>query len=116
VQIGLHHHREQRLVDPPPAFQQRREERAGAQLRDPQLQIPGRGREDAGSRAVALGGAALGALVPAGADHRGELRLDQRLIQRLGRGPDAVVDLGGFQCLEELQQGRLVKGHRVAFL
>jgi hypothetical protein len=42
VQIGLHHHGEQRLVDPPAALQQRGEERLGAQLRDPQLQIPGR--------------------------------------------------------------------------
>jgi hypothetical protein len=42
VQVGLHHHGEQRLVDPPAALQQRGEERPGAQLRDPQLQIPGR--------------------------------------------------------------------------
>jgi hypothetical protein len=43
--------------------------------------------------------------VRAGADHRGELGLDQRLIQRLGRGADAVVDIGGLQCLQHLEQG-----------
>jgi hypothetical protein len=54
--------------------------------------------------------------VRAGADHRGQLGLDQRLIQRLGRGANPVVDVGNLQCLEELDQGRLVQGHRVAFL
>jgi hypothetical protein len=116
VQIGLHHHGEQGLVDPPSAFQQRGEERSGAQLRDPQLQIPGRGRQRARAGSVALRGAGLAALVRAGADHRGQLGLDQRLIQRLGRGANPVVDVGNLQCLEELDQGRLVQGHRVAFL
>ncbi len=116
VQVGLHHHREQRLIDPPPAFQQRGEERPGAQLGDPQLQIPGRSGQGPGSRSVALSGAGLGALVRAGADHRGQLGLDQRLIQRLGRRPDSIVNLGGLQCLQQLEQGRLVQGHRVAFL
>jgi hypothetical protein len=116
VQIGLHHHREQRLINPPAAFQQRREERPSPQLGDPQLQIPGRRGQRARPGPVALGGAGLGALVRAGADHRGQLGLDQRLVERLGGGADAVVDLGGFECLEELEQGRLVQGHRVAFL
>ena len=116
MQIGLHHHREQGLIDPPAPLQQRGEERPGPQLGDPQLQIPGRRRQDPGAGAVALGGAGIGALVRAGADHRGQLRLDQRLVERLGGGADAVVNLGGFECLEELEQGRLVQGHRVAFL
>jgi hypothetical protein len=77
---------------------------------------PAVGRESAGSRAVALGGAALGALVRRRADHRGELGVDQRLVERLGGGADALVNVGGFECLEELEQGRLVQGHRVAFL
>ena len=54
VQVGLHHHREQRLIDPAAPLQQRREERPGAQLRDPQLQIPGRGRQRPGPVPVAL--------------------------------------------------------------
>ena len=41
VQVGLHHHGKQALIDPATALQQRREERPGAQLGDPQLQIPG---------------------------------------------------------------------------
>jgi hypothetical protein len=41
VQVGLHHHREQRLIHPPAPLQQGREERAGPQLRDPQLQVAG---------------------------------------------------------------------------
>jgi hypothetical protein len=103
VQTGLHDHREQRLVDPSPAFQQRREDRAGAQLGDPQLQIPrGRG-QDAGPGAVALRGPGVGALVRRGADHRGPLGLDQRLMQRLGGGADAVIGVGNFQCLEQLE-------------
>ena len=53
VQIGLHHHREQRLIHPPAALQQTREEAAGAQLRDPQLQVPGRGRQGPGAVPVA---------------------------------------------------------------
>jgi hypothetical protein len=34
----------------------------------------------------------------------------------LGRGADAVVDVGELECLKEFAQGRLVQGHRVAFL
>ena len=49
-------------------------------------------------------------------DHRGELGLDQRLVERLGGGADAVVNVGGLQCLKQLEQGRLIQGHRVAFL
>jgi hypothetical protein len=49
VQVGLHHHREQRLIHPPAAFEQRREERSGAQLRDPQLQIARCGGQGAGA-------------------------------------------------------------------
>ena len=52
----------------------------------------------------------------AGTDHRGQLRLDQRLVERLGGGADPVVNLGGLECLEEVEQGRLIQGHRVAFL
>jgi hypothetical protein len=60
--------------------------------------------------------AAEAATVRAAADHRGQLRLDQRLIERLGGGADAVVNLGGLECLEEVEQGRLIQGRRVAFL
>jgi hypothetical protein len=65
VQVGLHHHREQRLVDAAAPFQQRREERAGTQLRDPQLQIPGRRGQRAGAVPVALGGPSIVAFMQA---------------------------------------------------
>ena len=65
---------------------------------------------------VALRGAGVGALVRGGADRGGQLRLDQRLVERLGRGADAVIDVGELECLEEFKQGRLVQGQRVAFL
>jgi hypothetical protein len=47
------------------------------------------------------------------ADHRGQPGLDQRLIDRLGRLPDPVINLGGFECIQDFQQCRLVQGHRV---
>jgi len=116
VQIGLHHHREQRLVDASSAFQQGGKEAAGAQLGQPQLQVPGRRGQRPRSGPVALSGAGVSALVRAGADERGQLRVDQRLVERLDRRADPLIDIGDLQCLEELEQGRLIQGHRVAFL
>ncbi len=72
MQVGLHDHREQCLIDPPSAFQQRGEERPGAQLGDPQLQLTGRGGQDAWPGAVALGGPGIGALMRRRPDHRGD--------------------------------------------
>ena len=99
MQVGLHHHREQRLIDPPAPFEQRREERAGAQLGDLQLQIPGGGGQRAGAVPVALVGAFRGTLVQGGADGVGELGLDQRLIAvRAGATPRPVVRVGPWRC------------------
>jgi hypothetical protein len=112
VQIGLHHHREQGLVDPATAFQQRGEERPGPQLGDAQFQIPGGGRQQPRAVAVALGRPFRCALVGGGADHRGELGLDEGLVDGLGGLTDAVIDLRGRECVQDLQQCRLVKGHR----
>jgi len=42
------------------------------------------------------------------ADHHRQLGLDQRLVNRLGRLPDPVINLGGLQRLQDFQQGRLV--------
>ena len=45
----------------------------------------------------------VGAFPGAGADHRSELGIDQRLVDRLRRGADAVLDtssLHGFEHLE----------------
>jgi hypothetical protein len=48
------------------------------------------------------------------ANHRGQLGLDQGLVDRLGCLPDPVIDLGGLECIQDFQQGRLVQGHRVS--
>jgi hypothetical protein len=61
--------------------------------------------------AVALGQPGLGPFMW-GADHRGELRLDEGLVDGLGGLTDAVVDLRRRECVQDLQQCRLVKGHR----
>lgn len=112
VDVRLHHDREQRLVNPAAPLQQRREERPGAQLRDPQLQLARCGRESAGAGAVALRGAVRGAFERGSTDERGRFRIDQLLVERLGRDPDPVGDIGEFQFPEELEEGRLVKSHR----
>jgi len=62
VQVGLHHHREQRLVHPTTPLQQRGEERPGAQLGDPQVQIARGGGQRPRPGPVALGGPLGGAL------------------------------------------------------
>jgi hypothetical protein len=112
MQVGLHDHREQRLINPPAALQQAGEERPSAQLGDAQLQIPSRRGQHPWPVAVALGQPLGCPLVGGGTDHRGELGLDQGLVDGLGGLADAVVDLCGRECVQDLQQCRLVKGHR----
>ena len=79
VHVGLHDHRVQGPIDPPATLEQRREERPGAQLRDLRLDVSDRGRDRLRAVAVAVGRAALGALVAVGADLRRGFGLDQRL-------------------------------------
>ena len=79
MDIGLHHNGEQGLVDAAAALQEGREERPGAQLRDLQVEVPGRGAEGARSGAVAERGAVARALEWGGTDERGRLRIDQFL-------------------------------------
>ena len=45
-----------------------------------------------------------------------QLRFDQRLVDRAGSLPDTIIDIGALQCLQQLEQGRLVQGHRVVSL
>jgi hypothetical protein len=61
---------------------------------------------------VALGQPLGRALVGCGADHAGELGLDKGLVDGLGGLTDAVIDLRDLECIQNLQQCRLVKGHR----
>jgi hypothetical protein len=55
----------------------------------------------------------VGALVWRRTDHRGQLRFDQRLIDRRGRLTDPFFNISGLECLEDFKQGRLVQSHRV---
>jgi hypothetical protein len=71
VDVGLHDHRVQCLVDAAAPLQQRREERPGSQLRDLHLDITGGRRDRLGAVSVAVHGATVGALIPAGADGSG---------------------------------------------
>jgi hypothetical protein len=113
MQIRLHDHREQRLIHPPAPLQQAREERAGPQLRDPQLQVTGRRGDRLGPVAIALRRPGVAAFVRAGADHRRQFGLDQSLVDRRCRLLDPVFDIGALECLEHIDQGRLVQSHRV---
>ena len=65
---------------------------------------------------VALRHPRTGALMRPGTDRRGRLRVDQRLEHRLHRPAHHITGIGGFQHLKQLQQGRLVQGHRVHLL
>ena len=79
----------------------------GSAAPDPQPWLP---TAVAGGRCA--GQPRLGPLVWGGTDHAGELGLDQGLVDGLGGLADAVIDLRGLECVQDLQQCRLVKGHR----
>jgi hypothetical protein len=68
MHVGLHDDGQQGPVDAAARLQQRREERALPQLGDAQLHITGLGRQQPRAGAVAMGGAGVGALIPASAD------------------------------------------------
>lgn len=108
MDIGLHHHREQCLIDTAAPFQQRREERPLPQLREAQFKVSGCRGQGARTGAVALRHTLRGPFERGCADERGSLRIDQLLIQRFGRHPDPVGDIGEFQFPEQLEEGRLV--------
>jgi len=114
MHIGLHHHRVQRHVDPPAWSQQRREERPGAGLGNLHRQIPRRRGHHLLPRAVTLGDADIGVLVRAGTDPGGRLRIHQRLQHRERKPADQLTPIGAAQHLGQLEQGRLVQGHRVS--
>jgi hypothetical protein len=116
VQILFHHHGEQRVVDPAATFQQGGEECSRPQFRDRQVQIPGGRGQHPGAGAVAVGAALGRPLERAGADERGRFGIDQLLVERLGRDPNPVGDVGEFQFAKKVEQGRLVKSHRVLSL
>jgi hypothetical protein len=46
-------------------------------------------------------------------DHRGQLGLDQSLVDRRCCLLDPVFDIGALERLEHVEQGRLIQSHRV---
>jgi hypothetical protein len=52
--------------------------------------------------AVALGQSLRRALVGSSTDHAGELGFDQGLVDGLGGLADAVVDVRGLECVQDL--------------
>jgi hypothetical protein len=59
-----------------------------------------------------MGGPGCYALVAAGADLLGSLRLDQRLQHQRQAFTNNIQVPAGAQCIQQLGQGRLVQGHR----
>jgi len=112
VHEGLHDHRPQRSVDAPAGLQQGGEEAAGAQLGNGQLHVAGLGRQQPGAAAVAMGGAGVVALVAGGADLLAGLQVDEGLEDELHRLAHEVEVSAGAERVEQVGQGRLVKGHR----
>ena len=110
--VGLHHHRIQRLVDPPPRLEDRREERPFAQLRDPQLHVPGLRREQSRSCTVAVGHPRVGALVSGGTDPLRRLQFDQLLQHDTDTVADQIGAITNTKRLQQFGQGRLRQGHR----
>ena len=112
VQIRLHHDGEQRLIDAAAPLQQGWEEQSCAQLRNSQPQVPRVSSQRPGPRAIAPGASLRRALEGGSADERGRFRIDQLLVERLGRGPYPVGNIGKFQLSKKFEQGNLVKSHR----
>jgi hypothetical protein len=108
VEVGLHHDGEQGLVDPSALLEQRGEERPLAELGDLGVEVAGRCREDPGPGAVPLGGAVGVALESIGTDVCGGLHIDEFLLERFGRKPDSISDMGEFKIRDKSKQGRLV--------
>ncbi|GGK87055.1 hypothetical protein GCM10007382_03750 [Salinibacterium xinjiangense] len=52
-----------------------------------------------------VSGAILGAFERSSTDERGRFRVDQLLVQRLGRDPDPVGDIGEFELAKKVKPG-----------
>jgi hypothetical protein len=75
---------------------------------------PGIDRQRPGAAPATLCEMLRRSLVRRGTDHRGQLGLDQHLVDRLRSLADSITDIAGLDCVENLEQGRLIQGHRVA--
>jgi len=104
----------QRPVDPPAGFQQAREERTDPQLRDPQLDITRRGRQQTGPGPVALVGPCLGPLVGLGTDRRAERSVNQVLHPPFEQPAEQVLAVTITETADQVgNSGIIVMGHRV---
>jgi hypothetical protein len=112
LHIRLGDHRVQGLIDPPARLEQTREERPRPQLGDLQLHVPGLGGQQPRPVPVALRGSRLAALVALGADRLGRFGLDQLPEDQTDRLADQVDPLPRPEHLQQLGQGRIIKGHR----
>ena len=113
VDVGLHHHRVQGLVDAPSGFEDRREERALAELGDPQLDVTGLGRQHPRPVTVAFGDPGVGAFV---AVRRRSARSPRPRSAPATPPATDVTDqihaVTGTERIQQLGQGRLGQGHR----
>jgi hypothetical protein len=75
----------------------RRGRKSSPRLQDRQIQVLRRRGQNLRVGAVAVGRAVGGPFERGDVDVRGRLPLDQFLIQRLGRDPNPVDDIGEFQ-------------------
>lgn len=112
--VGGHDHAPQSLIDPPAGLEQGREERPDPDLRDPQLDVAGRSGQQPGPGPVALVRPGIGSFVRGGADHRGQLGVDQLLHARLEQPAEQLLAVAVAQSREQVSNsGIIVMGHRV---
>ena len=117
VDVGGHDHRPQGPIDPTARLEQLREERPDPQLRDPQLDVPRRRRQQPGPRPVALGRPSVGPFVGLGADRGGELGVDQVLHAPLEQPAEQILRVTVAQATKQVSNsGIIVTGHRVVLL
>ena len=101
-------------VDAATGFEQGREERSGAELGDLHAQVAGCRGHRLGPGAVAVRNAVFGPLVRSCADRGGGLGVDEGLEHEPEHLTHHIAAISGAQHLGELEQGRLVQGHRVS--
>lgn len=116
VHVVLHDHRVQGPIDPPATLEQRRDERPCSQFRDLCLDVSGRGRDRLRAVTVAVGRAALGALIVVSVVLRRGFGLDQRLHAGPHQRGEHRLWIGGQQCIELGVYARVGMGQRVVCL
>ena len=112
VDIRLHDHGEQGPVDAPAPLQDGGEEAAPSELGDGQVHIPCLGGEHTSPMPVALGRAAIAALVRSGPDGFGRFHLDEGLKHELHRAADLVDIAAGTERVEKCIGVKISLGHR----